>query len=62
MQGANIEFEGCANVYVNDLFILAKYGTINSNGNDVLFYVDNDVHVEKGSNLTKSAARDGIWK
>ena len=59
MQGANIEFEGCANVYVNDLFILAKYGTINSNGNDVLFYVNNDVHIEKGSNVRAKIYSNG---
>jgi hypothetical protein len=50
-QQANIEFTDCANVYVNDMFMLAKYGTINSNENAVVFYVDNDVHIERGSNV-----------
>jgi hypothetical protein len=50
-QGANIEFAGCSNVYVNSMFMLAKYGTINSRGNSVTFFVNNDVHVEKGSNV-----------
>ncbi|TYA57925.1 T9SS type A sorting domain-containing protein [Formosa maritima] len=50
-EDANIEFAGCTNVYVNSLFMLAKYGTINSYGNSVTFYVNNDIHVEKGSNV-----------
>ncbi|MDB9961786.1 T9SS type A sorting domain-containing protein, partial [Oceanihabitans sp.] len=50
-QQATIEFVECANVYVNDMFMLAKYGTINANENAVAFYVNNDVHIEKGSNV-----------
>ena len=50
-EGATIEFEGCSNVYINDMFMLHKYGTINANENAVTFYVNNDVHIEKGSNV-----------
>ncbi|WP_191858648.1 T9SS type A sorting domain-containing protein [Hanstruepera ponticola] len=50
-EGATVEFEGCSNVYLNSMFMLAKYGTINSNGNAITFYVNNDVHIEKGSDV-----------
>ncbi|PNQ75028.1 hypothetical protein C1T31_02510 [Hanstruepera neustonica] len=50
-EGAIIEFSGCANVYINDRFMLAQSGTINSNGNNVTFYVDNNVDIEKGSHV-----------
>ncbi|MFC5196568.1 HYR domain-containing protein [Bizionia hallyeonensis] len=51
---ANIEFSGCANVILNEKFTLAEGGTINSNGNKVVFYVDEDVQIEKGSDVRAS--------
>jgi hypothetical protein len=50
--GATIAFDGCANVYINDRFMLAKNGTINAEGNNVVMYVDNDVHIAQGSSVT----------
>jgi uncharacterized protein YrzB (UPF0473 family) len=47
--GASIEFAGCANVFINDKFMLAQNGTINANGNNVVMYVNEDVQIEKGS-------------
>jgi hypothetical protein len=47
--GASIEFSGCANVFINDKFMLAQNGTINGNGNNVVIYVNDDVQIEKGS-------------
>ena len=47
--GASIEFAGCANVYINDKFTLAQNGTINSAGNYVVMYVNQDVQIERGS-------------
>jgi hypothetical protein len=52
--GASIEFAGCANVFINEKFMLAQNGTINSNGNKVVFYVNEDVQIEKGSNVRAS--------
>ncbi|OUR94317.1 hypothetical protein A9Q87_01330 [Flavobacteriales bacterium 34_180_T64] len=48
---ATIEFSGCANVFINDKFMLAQNGVINSNGNNVVFYVNEDVQIEKGSDV-----------
>ncbi|RIA08897.1 putative secreted protein (Por secretion system target) [Flavobacteriaceae bacterium MAR_2010_72] len=50
-QGAKIEFTGCANVYLNEKFMLAQNGVINSGGENVVFYVNEDVQIEKGSNV-----------
>ena len=61
-QGASIEFEGCANVYINDRFMLAQNGTKNSEGNNVVMYVDNDVHVQKGSSVTAIIYANGEIK
>jgi len=48
LEASSIEFEGCANVYLNDMFILAKYSVLNPFGMRVSFFVNNDVHIEKG--------------
>jgi hypothetical protein len=51
-EGASIEFVGCANVYINEKFMLAQNGTINNDDpNNVVFYVNDDVQIEKGSNV-----------
>ncbi|TVZ57636.1 putative secreted protein (Por secretion system target) [Flavobacteriaceae bacterium MAR_2010_105] len=50
-QGAKIEFTGCANVYINEKFMLAQNGVINSSGQNVVFYVNEDVQIEKGSKV-----------
>lgn len=49
--GANIEFAGCANVFINTKFRLAQNGVINSFGNNVVFFVNDDVQIEKGSDV-----------
>jgi hypothetical protein len=50
-ENATISFTGCANVYINDKFMLARGGIINEAGKNVVFYVDDDVQIEKGSNV-----------
>jgi hypothetical protein len=51
-QNVTIKFEGCANVYINKKFMLAQYGNINyEDGNNVVFYVNDDVQIEKGSKV-----------
>ncbi|WP_191860959.1 T9SS type A sorting domain-containing protein, partial [Hanstruepera ponticola] len=53
--GASIEFENCANVFINDKFMLAQNGTINDDDpNKVVFYVNEDVQIEKESNVRAS--------
>ena len=47
LEQAIIEFEGCTNLYLNDLFILAKNSVLNPTAQRVSVYVNNDVHVEK---------------
>ncbi|MGS2725039.1 HYR domain-containing protein [Psychroserpens sp. BH13MA-6] len=49
-----IEFDGCANVFINEAFNLSQNGVINANGNKVVFYVDGDVQINKGSNVRAS--------
>ena len=48
---ATIEFSGCANVMINEPFVLQKYGVINTAGNNVVFYVNDNITIEKGSNV-----------
>jgi hypothetical protein len=50
-KGASIEFAGCTNVYINEKFQLAEDGVINSGGNYVTMYVNDDVHIERGSDV-----------
>ncbi|WP_191861092.1 T9SS type A sorting domain-containing protein, partial [Hanstruepera ponticola] len=53
--GASIEFENCANVFINEKFMLAQNGTINDDDpNKVVFYVNEDVQIEKESNVRAS--------
>jgi hypothetical protein len=53
--GASIEFENCANVFINEKFMLAQNGTINADDpNKVVFYVNQDVQIEKGSYVRAS--------
>ncbi|MFC4720688.1 HYR domain-containing protein, partial [Geojedonia litorea] len=48
-QNASIEFGSCANVFINQKFTLAQFGTINANGKNVVIYVNADIQIEKGS-------------
>jgi hypothetical protein len=48
---ATIEFAGCTNLYINEKFQLAEGGVINSNGNYVTIYVDDDVMIEAESDV-----------
>jgi hypothetical protein len=50
-ENATILFTGCTNVYLNEKFMLARGGTINSSGQNVVFYVNEDVQIEQGSNV-----------
>jgi hypothetical protein len=50
-ENATISFTGCTNVYVNEKFMLARGGTINTAGENVVFYVDADVQIEQKSNV-----------
>ncbi|PNQ72804.1 hypothetical protein C1T31_09850 [Hanstruepera neustonica] len=53
--GASIEFENCANVFINEKFMLAQNGTINADDpNKVVLYVNQDVQIEKGSYVRAS--------
>ena len=46
-----IGFAGCTNVYINEKFQLAEDGVINSGGNYVTMYVNDDVQIERGSDV-----------
>jgi hypothetical protein len=50
-ENATIAFSGCTNVYLNEKFMLAKGGNINTTGENVVFYVNDDVQIEQGSNV-----------
>ncbi|TYA56306.1 T9SS type A sorting domain-containing protein [Formosa maritima] len=54
-EGASIEFNTCANVFINEKFMLAQGGTINADdSNKVIFFVNEDVQIEKGSDVRAS--------
>ena len=48
-QNATIKFDGCANMFINQKFTLAQFGTINPDDNNIVIYVNADIQIEKGS-------------
>ena len=47
-----IKFENCANVFINHALRFEEYTNFNPDMNNVTLYVNNNVEVKKGSNIT----------
>lgn len=51
-KGVTIEFAGCANLYIKEELELGKDNVFNAAGNYVVIYVDEEIEIEEGSNVT----------
>ncbi|MGC1631628.1 MAG: T9SS type A sorting domain-containing protein, partial [Gelidibacter sp.] len=51
---ATIKFSGCTNVIIKKELKLDDHGLVNPEGHKVIFYVDNDVDINKGSIIIAS--------